>query len=66
MFGTYNHESEPSRLSDDWQPQHNIKSMFENGDIMTNDEDAITSYCNKIIVEKQLVKDHLAYLNALD
>ena len=33
---------------------------------MTDDEDAMTSYCNKIIVEKQLVKDDLAYLNALD
>ena len=33
---------------------------------MTDDEDALSSFANKFIVEKQLVKDHLVHLNALE
>lgn len=66
MFETYNHESEHSRLPDDWQPRNNIKNMFENGKLMADDEDAISSFANKFIVEKQLVKDHLVHLNTLE
>ncbi len=66
VFETYNHDSEHSRLPDDWQPRHNIKSMFENGELITDDEDTVTLFVNKFIVEKQLVKEHLAHLNVLE
>ena len=41
VFETCNHESEHSQLPDDWQPQNNVKNMFENGQLMADDEDAI-------------------------
>ena len=45
------------RTSDDWQPCHQIKQMFESGTLKPDDEDAITNFSAKFIVDRKLVKD---------
>ena len=53
-------------LPDDWQPRHNIKQKFEDGTVKLTDDEAITSFSNKFIVEKDLVKDYLQHLTNLE
>ena len=51
---------------DDWQPRHNIKQKVEDGTLKLTDDEAITSFSNKFIVEKELVKGYLQHLTNLE
>ena len=66
MFESCGGEGEDSRSPDDWQPRHNIKKMFDHGSLKLDNEEAILSFSNKFIVEKELVKDHLLHLTTLE
>ena len=55
-----------SRCIDDWQLRHNIKENFNNGTLKLNDEEAISLFSEKCIVEKELAKDYLHHLTNLE
>ena len=40
--------------------------MFDDGTLKLDDAEAILSFSNKFIVEKELVKDHLLHLTTLE
>ena len=66
VFESCSVEDDESRSPDDWQPRHNIKNMFDNGTLKLDDEEAISTFSNKFIVENELVKDHLLHLTTLE
>ena len=66
MFESYSVEGDESRPPDDWQPRHNMKKTFDNGTLKLDDEEAISTFSNKFIVENELVKDHLLHLTTLE
>ena len=55
-----------SRCIDNWQPRHNMKENFNNGTLKLNDEEAISLFSDKFIVEKELAKDYLHHLTNLE
>ena len=40
--------------------------MFDNGSLKLDDEEAISTFLDKFIVENELVKDHLLHLTTLE
>lgn len=60
-----NDHDDESRPTDDWQPRHNIKLAFKNGTLKLGDEDGISLFSSKYIVEKKLVEDYLLHLTTL-
>ena len=66
VFQSPNGKDADSRPTDDWQPRHNIKQMFDGGNLKLDDDEAISSFSTKNFVEKELVKDHLQHLTTLE
>ena len=62
VFDSY---EDASRPPDDWRPRHNIKNAFEDGTLKLGDEETISSFSTKFIVEKNLVEEYLLHLTTL-
>ena len=62
VFEFWGVNGDVSPSPDDYQPRRNIKKLFDDGTLKLDKEEAILSFCNKFIMEKELVKDHLLHL----
>ena len=60
-----NDENGKKRVPDDWQPQSNIKKLFEPGKLSINASDAITEFSSKFIVEEKVMKNYIEHLSQL-
>ena len=60
-----NDENGKKRIPDDWQPQSNIKKLFEQGKLSINTSDAITEFSSKFLVDEKLVKNYIEHLSQL-
>ena len=60
-----NDENGKKHIPDDWQPQSNIKKLFEQGKLSINASDAITEFSSKFVVDEKLVKNYIEHLSQL-
>ena len=60
-----NDENGKKRVPDDWQPQSNIKKLFEPGKLSINASDAITEFSSKFIVDEKVMKNYIEHLSQL-
>ena len=53
------------RLPDDFQPRFQLRSLFSNGLISSDDKAAINNFSTKFVVSEKLVMDYLSHLENL-